>query len=102
LGSVPQAAEVGQVIFNFINNHISNVSELKPPESRNGNKNRKETYYPRLVVRLAGSELEAARQELAALKTQSYAPIIVENLDEAVAEAVKLAKIGADKRLKLA
>ncbi|WP_026734413.1 succinate--CoA ligase subunit beta [Fischerella sp. PCC 9605] len=91
LGSVPQSGEVAEVIANFIQQH---KNELKTHASRsNGSKSRRETYLPRLVVRLAGSEFDAARKYLATLKTPSDASIVVvENLDEAVAEAVHLAK----------
>jgi succinyl-CoA synthetase beta subunit len=91
LGSVPQSGEVAEVIANFIQQH---KNELKTHASRsNASKSRRETYLPRLVVRLAGSEFDAARKYLATLKTPSDASIVVvENLDEAVAEAVHLAK----------
>jgi succinyl-CoA synthetase beta subunit len=65
----------------------------------NGNKNRRESHFPRLVVRLAGSEFETARKYIATLKTPTDGPIVVvENLDEAVAEAVRLAKSTAYNR----
>lgn len=91
LGSIPQGAEVAEVVGDFVENSIS---ELKPQVVRsNGSKNRRNGNFPRLVVRLAGSEFNAARKYIATLKTLSDVPIVVvENLDEAVAEAVRLAK----------
>jgi succinyl-CoA synthetase beta subunit len=90
LGSIPQAGEVAEVIANFMQQE---KSELRPHVVRsNGSKSRREVYFPRLVVRLAGSELDAARKYLSTLKSQGDAPIVLENLDEAVTEAVRLAK----------
>lgn len=90
VGSIPQPGEVSEVIAEFIQGIAADV---KPQLARsNGNKNRKELQFPRLVVRLVGSELEVAKKHLAKLKAQSDAAIFVENLDEAVVEAVRLAK----------
>ncbi|WP_315790311.1 succinate--CoA ligase subunit beta [Fischerella sp. JS2] len=97
LGSVPQGAEVAEVIANFVQ-HNKNESKTQTLRS-NGNKSRRETYLPRLVVRLAGSEFDAARKYLTTLKVSSDASIVVvENLDEAVTQAVNLAKATAHKR----
>ncbi|MCX7594421.1 MAG: succinate--CoA ligase subunit beta [Fischerella sp.] len=98
LGSVPQSGEVAEVITNFIQKH---KKELKTQAFRaNGGKSRRETYLPHLVIRLAGSEFDAARKYLATVKTSSDASIVVvENLDEAVAEAVHLAKPTPHKKL---
>jgi succinyl-CoA synthetase beta subunit len=97
LGSVPQGGEVAEVIANFVQH---NKDELKTQTLRsNPNKSRRETYLPRLVVRLAGSEFDAARKYLTTLKVPSDASIVVvENLDEAVAQAVNLAKTTAHRR----
>jgi succinyl-CoA synthetase beta subunit len=91
LGSIPQATEVSEVITNFI--HYLK-SEMKSQFSRStGGKHRRENTFPRLVIRLAGSDLDIVRQELIALKSQEDIPIaVVENLDDAVTEAVRLAK----------
>jgi succinyl-CoA synthetase beta subunit len=46
-----------------------------------------------LVVRLAGSGFDTVKKYLATVKTSNDASIvIIENLDEAVVEAVRLAK----------
>jgi succinyl-CoA synthetase beta subunit len=96
LGSISQAGEVSEVIGNF----VENSTEVKPYMPRsNGSKNRRDSHFPRLVVRLAGSEFETARKYIATLKTPTDGPIVVvENLDEAVAEAVRLAKSTAYRR----
>jgi len=44
------------------------------------------------VIRLGGSDLKATKDYLATIKSGSDAPIVVEDLDEAVAEAIRLAK----------
>jgi succinyl-CoA synthetase beta subunit len=91
LGSIPQPIEeVAEIIAMCCQ---QDFSELKPQlVHSNGGKSRRENNFPRLVVRLGGSDLNATRKYLATLKTLSNAPIVVENLDEAVAEAVRLAK----------
>ncbi len=59
--------------------------------ARNG-KSRREFHFPPLVIRLAGSEFDTAKKYLASLKTHSDALVVVENLDEAVEKAIRLAK----------
>jgi succinyl-CoA synthetase beta subunit len=96
LGSIPQSTEFAEVISRFIQ---QDKSEVKSQAARtNGQKPRRDGGFPRLVVRLAGAEFNAARKYLATLKTQSDTLILVENLDEAVAESVRLAKSAAYKR----
>ncbi len=91
LGSVPQSEEVAEVIADFVQHHKNDIKTQ--PLRSNGNKSRRETNLPRLVVRLAGSEFNAARKYLTTLKVPSDVSIVVvENLDEAVAQAVNLAK----------
>jgi succinyl-CoA synthetase beta subunit len=97
LGSVPEGGEIAEVIANFVQ-HNKNEAKTQTLRS-NGNKSRRETYLPRLVVRLAGSEFDAARKYLTTLKVPSDASIVVvENLDEAVTQAVNLAKATAHRR----
>ncbi|MCP6761744.1 MAG: succinate--CoA ligase subunit beta [Fischerella sp. CENA71] len=97
LGSVPQSGEVAEIIANFVQHH---KNEIKTQALRsNSNKSRRETHLPRLVVRLAGSEFNAARKYLTTLKFPSEVSIVVvENLDEAVTEAVNLAKATAHRK----
>ncbi|MBD2212394.1 succinate--CoA ligase subunit beta [Nostoc linckia FACHB-104] len=96
LGSIPQSDEFAEIISKFLQ---QDKSEVKSSSVRtNGSKSRRETSFPRLVVRLAGSEFSAARKSLASLKTQGDTLILVENLDEAVAESVRLAKSTAYKK----
>jgi succinyl-CoA synthetase beta subunit len=81
--------------------NFANFIQLDPKELQshlsNGSKN-KPRYLPRLVVRLAGSDFDDARKYLATLQPESETLIIVENLDEAVAQAVRLAKLTAYKK----
>jgi len=74
LASVPTAVEVAEVIASFLERHSQNST-------------------PSLVVRLAGSQLSTARERLAAVKVP-----LVENLDEAVAQTVRLSKAATNKR----
>lgn len=96
LGSVPQSAEFAQVIEKFLQ---EDKTELKSQVVRsNGSKSRRDNGSVRLVVRLAGSELNVAKKYLASLKAYGDGLILVENLDEAVEEAVRLAKGTAYKK----
>ncbi|BDA71896.1 ATP-grasp domain-containing protein [Rivularia sp. IAM M-261] len=88
LGSIPQAIEIAEVITEFVH-HYNN--EHKSNGTRNGNKHKRDHNFPRLVVRLAGSDLDGAKKELTALKHESDMSIVMtESLDEAVSEAVRL------------
>jgi succinyl-CoA synthetase beta subunit len=82
LGSIDRAQEVAEVIAEFIQHENSDP----------GSQNYRESHFPSLVVRLAGSEFNLIKDFLATLKTQDDALIMVENLDEAVTQAVRLAK----------
>ncbi|WP_392407193.1 ATP-grasp domain-containing protein [Chlorogloeopsis fritschii] len=98
LGSLPQVEEVVEVIANYVPHH---KNDRKPQvlRSNNGSKSRRESHLPRLVVRLAGFEFDAARKYLATIKTSSDTSIVViENLDEAVVEAVRLVKLTSHKK----
>ncbi|WP_445635151.1 ATPase [Nostoc sp. DSM 114161] len=89
LGSIPQPEELAGIIAKFVQ---QDKNELKLNIVRsNGSKIGRDNL-PTLVVRLAGSELNAAKSYLATLKTHSSALVVVENLDEAVEVAVRLAK----------
>jgi succinyl-CoA synthetase beta subunit len=90
LGSIPQAIEMTEVITEFAHTY---KSEHKLNGTRNGSKHKRDDSGLRLVVRLAGSDLDEAKKELTTLKQQSNIPIVMtESLDEAVSEAVRLAK----------
>ncbi|MEI1375840.1 succinate--CoA ligase subunit beta [Nostoc sp. UHCC 0926] len=90
LGSIPQTEEVAEVIARVVQQDNSELQSQVVHS--NGSKSRREQNFSPLVVRLAGSEFNAARQYLATLKTHNDALLVVENLDEAVAAAVRLAK----------
>jgi succinyl-CoA synthetase beta subunit len=97
LGSVPQPEEAAQAIAQFI---VQNKGETQPLLSKsNGSKNRSQNLSPHLVIRLAGSELNAAKDILTALQTHEDGLILVEDLDEAVAAAVRLTKSPAYKKV---
>lgn len=81
LSSVPTTLEVAEVIAKFVQRH-----------ERTTNKARS-SHHPYLVVRLAGSDLDSAKERLAQVQVP-----VVENLDEAVAEAVRLAKPSVHRR----
>ncbi len=96
LGSIPESMECAEVISRFLQ---QDKSEVKSQTVRsNGSRGRRESGCPYLVIRLAGADFNAARKYLATLKTQGDALILVENLDEAVAESVRLAKSTTYKR----
>ncbi len=106
LGSIPQASEVAEIIIDFVNQQKNESQSLT--SRSNGSKNKRDTsstlsspYHnlPRLVVRLAGSDFDVAKKELAVLKRDRDIPIeVVDNLDEAVNEAVGFVKTAALKK----
>ncbi len=96
LGNSHQSTELAEAIAKFLQ---QNTTEPKPQAVRsNGSKTRREGSLPRLVIRLVGSDLHAANKYLATINNQNDVLIVVENLDEAVAEAVRSAKLTAYKR----
>ncbi|MBV6623444.1 MAG: succinate--CoA ligase subunit beta [Rivularia sp. (in: Bacteria)] len=94
LGSIPQAKEVAEVIAGFIQQQSSSTSPNSQEFVANGNKNGlRGVSLPRLVIRLAGSDLDTAKNCLSDLTNAAENSILlVESLDEAVERAVKLAK----------
>ncbi|MDZ8183789.1 MAG: succinate--CoA ligase subunit beta [Nostoc sp. ChiSLP02] len=96
LGSIPQTEEVTEVLAEFVQQD-NEALKLQVVRS-NGSKIPPDRDFPSLVVRLAGSELNAAKKYLATLKTKKNSIVVVENLDEAVEVAVRLAKPTANKK----
>lgn len=96
LGSIPQAAEVAEVIVNFLQEQPNQFSSQR---FSNGRKSRQGGFYPpKLVIRLAGSDLDTAKKYLSDLKMEGESPILlVESLDEAVGQAVRLTKTNTKK-----
>jgi len=90
LGSIPHPQQLAEIIAKFVQQD-NNELKLKIVRS-NGSKIPRDVNVPTLVVRLAGSEWNEAKNYLATLETHSNALIVVENLDEAVEVAVRLAK----------
>ncbi|WP_066380422.1 succinate--CoA ligase subunit beta [Anabaena sp. CA = ATCC 33047] len=90
LGSIPQPEATATAIGEFL---LRDTGELPSVVGRShASRNSREHSLPHLVIRLAGSELNPAKEVLTSLKTPKNQLIIVENLDEAVAAAVKLVK----------
>ncbi|MBD2386594.1 succinate--CoA ligase subunit beta [Cylindrospermum sp. FACHB-282] len=96
LGTIPQLAEMPEVIAKFLQQDRSKIQSSMLGSS--SSRSHREESLPRVVIRLAGSEFNAARKYLAALKTQTNVLIVVENLDTAVAEAIRLSKLSAYKK----
>ncbi len=98
LGSIPQAGEVAEVIAKFVQEQGNKLNSQMFPS--NGAKTTRVSFSspPNLVIRLAGSDLNTAKKYLSNLKTEGQSPILlVESLDEAVKQAVKLTKTSAKK-----
>jgi succinyl-CoA synthetase beta subunit len=96
LGSIAQTEDVLLSIENSIQ---LSVGEFKPQVLRsNGSRSRQEGQLPPLVIRLAGAEFNEARKYLAKLQAQDGTLTVVEDLDEAVAEAVNFTKPIASKK----
>jgi succinyl-CoA synthetase beta subunit len=94
LGSIPQVNEVADVITNFIEYQQNNF-HLRV--STNGSKARRQPNHLRLVIRLAGSDFDSTKQKLTSFtahhnRTEDISISIVDNLDEAIAESIRLAK----------
>jgi succinyl-CoA synthetase beta subunit len=88
LGTIPEVSQIPEVIAEFI--------QLDPKEVKSylSNGSKPKTYnLPKLVIRLAGSDFDAVRTQLATLKIETENLIVVENLDEAVIQAVRLANL---------
>jgi succinyl-CoA synthetase beta subunit len=106
LGSIPQASEVTEVIIDFLNQQKNEPQSLisRSNSSKNKRDGRETTLLeyrnlPRLVVRLAGSDFDVAKKELAELKRDRDIPIeVLDNLDEAVDKAVSFVKTPASKK----
>ena len=89
LGSIPESGEVSNAIDKFIHNleteRTTQIGRL------NGTRNIASRNFLHLVFRLAGSEYNSDREYLARLKTpRNLAVTVVENLNEAVNQAVRV------------
>ncbi|MBO1069469.1 MAG: succinate--CoA ligase subunit beta [Dolichospermum sp. DEX189] len=97
LGTIPQVDQLPEIITQFLYSDRSQITSQV--SATNGNKSQQPLNLPWLILRLAGSEFNHVREELAARKTSDQLLIVVENLDAAVKEAVRLAKTpGVKKR----
>ncbi|MEO3704378.1 ATP-grasp domain-containing protein [Trichormus azollae] len=93
MGTIPDASQMPEVVANFIQ---VDLQELKSPLSTTSKK--KSRHLPRMVFRLAGADFQDTKKHLTALNPESDTLIVVENLNEAVAQAVRLAKLPAYKK----
>lgn len=98
LGNIPQVNELSEIIANFL--QLDSSKTASQSSATNGNHNQQDAHLPKLVLRLAGSEFNHTREYLANLSTSNQSPIVVENLDEAVKQAVRLAKLPVVKKRK--
>jgi succinyl-CoA synthetase beta subunit len=96
LGTIPQVDQLPEIITKFL--HLDRIEITSQMSSSNGNKNQQPLNLPYLVLRLAGSEFNHVRENLVPLQTSNQSLIVVENLDEAVKEAVHLAKLSVQKK----
>jgi succinyl-CoA synthetase beta subunit len=96
LGNIPQVNQLSEIIANCV--QLDNSKIASQSSATNGNHNQQDAHLPKLVLRLAGSEFNHTREYLANLSTSNQSPIVVENLDEAVKQAVRLAKLPVVKK----
>ncbi|MFN4954137.1 MAG: ATP-grasp domain-containing protein [Aphanizomenon sp.] len=97
LGTVPQIDQLPEILTKFLQLDQGKITS----EAFNGNKGQQQLDLPHLVMRLAGSEFRNVREYLSTLPTSNQSLIVVENLDEAVKEAVRLAKTPVVKKKEL-
>ncbi|NET73487.1 MAG: succinate--CoA ligase subunit beta, partial [Sphaerospermopsis sp. SIO1G2] len=88
LGAIPDVKQMSEIINNFVQ---TDSTESKPSISNGSSQKSQTTTLPKLVVRLAGVDFNQTREELAKFSTENQQLIIVENLGEAVKQAVSLA-----------
>ncbi|TAE60842.1 MAG: succinate--CoA ligase subunit beta [Nostocales cyanobacterium] len=84
LGTIPDMKQMSEVITNFV--QIADTKDIKSYLA-NGSKSKTKTL-PKLVIRLAGVEFKETRKYLDTLASEHQRLIVVENLDEAVTQAV--------------
>ena len=96
LGNIPQVNQLSEIIANCV--QLDNSKIASQSSATNGNHNQQDAHLPKLVLRLAGSEFNHTREYLANLSTSNQSLIVVENLDEAVKQAVRLSKLPVVKK----
>jgi succinyl-CoA synthetase beta subunit len=96
LGNIPQVNQLSEIIANFLQLDSSKIASQS--SATNDNHNQENAHLPKLVLRLAGSEFNHTREYLANFSTSNQSPIVVENLDEAVKQAVRLSKLPVVKK----
>jgi succinyl-CoA synthetase beta subunit len=96
LGTIPQVDQLPEIITNFLQSDRGEITSQIP--AFNVSKSFRQIELPHLVLRLAGSEFNHIKEYLATIKTSNQSIIVVENLDQAVKEAVRLAKLSVVKK----
>ncbi|MDJ0617140.1 MAG: succinate--CoA ligase subunit beta [Calothrix sp. MO_192.B10] len=98
LDSISEATVLAEVIARFVENHRHEIQSQTL--GSNGIKNRVAENIPYLVVRLVGSQLKEAQKYLIPLQASGDAPLLIENLDRAVVEAIRLTKSPANQKVR--
>jgi succinyl-CoA synthetase beta subunit len=96
LGTIPQVDQLLEIITKFLQLDRREITSYVSPV--NGNQSQQQLDLPCLVLRLAGSEFDNVKKYLATLKIPNQSLIVVENLDEAVKETVRLTKLSVAKK----
>ncbi|MFM7365454.1 MAG: ATP-grasp domain-containing protein [Cuspidothrix sp.] len=96
LGSIPQVNQLPEIITTFLQLDSQKIaSEIS---ITNGENSEHPINLPHLVLRLAGSEFNHSREYLDQFTSYNLSPMVLENLDEAVKEAIGLAKLPVGKK----
>jgi succinyl-CoA synthetase beta subunit len=96
LGTIPQLDQLPEIISKFLQ---LDRSEIRSEMSiANANKGQDQVNLPHLVLRLVGDQFNDVREYLATFKNTNQSLVFVENLDDAVKEAVRLVKLPEDKK----
>jgi succinyl-CoA synthetase beta subunit len=96
LGTIPQVNKLPEIMVNFLQLDRSEItSQLS---TTNGKKSQNQVNLPHLVLRLVGSQFNDVREYLATVKNTNQSLVVVENLDDAVKEAVNLVKLPGNKK----
>ncbi len=96
LGTIPQVNKLPEIMGNFLQLDRSEITFQV--STTNGKKSQNQVNLPHLVLRLVGSQFNDVREYLATFKNTNQSLIVVENLDEAVKEAVSLVKLPGNKK----
>lgn len=98
LGTIPQLDQFPEIISKFLQLDKSEIRSEMSIANGNSNKGENQVNLPHLVLRLVGSQFNDVKEYLATFKNTNQSLVLVENLDEAVKEAVRLVKLPEDKK----